>query len=366
MSRRILLGCYEIPGWGGASTSCYALFERLQRDGHDVAFVNLIAPADDVFFRYVFGESYGNPRGLADVHNCILDEPRSSSALGALIRSLRPDLLLGFGFLAAGLLRAAAPAVPLVFMTAGCRNLQRLIVSGAVRDFIGFRRAARRGVRFPVPADDREHRALVESDLTVVHSPLVRFAFQHFFGADAQRMYARDVSVADVLYAEAERFAERSRPFAARDIDVLFVASSWQRPEKNRPLMEKIAARCRPLAVHVVGELDRPPRGIQAHGVVTGRNELYALLGRAKAVVSPSLVDAAPGILFEASAMGCNVVASPNCGNWSLCHEDLAAERCAAGDLVDRIRIAVTRPYPDHRQAFRGGYDDLVETLSAI
>ena len=33
-------------------------------------------------------------------------------------------------------------------------------------------------------------------------------------------------------------------------------------------------------------------------------------------------IDAAPGILFEGAVMGCNLVASKNCGNWEVCHPD--------------------------------------------
>jgi hypothetical protein len=74
-------------------------------------------------------------------------------------------------------------------------------------------------------------------------------------------------------------------------------------------------------------------------------------------------VDASPGVLFEASAMGCNVVASRNCGNWRLCHHELLAPRCEASDFVDRIRRSLTSPHPDGRDRFRGGYVKLLDAL---
>jgi hypothetical protein len=62
--------------------------------------------------------------------------------------------------------------------------------------------------------------------------------------------------------------------------------------------------------------------------------------------------------------MGCNVVASPNCGNWELCHEQLLADSPAA--FAGAIRRAVTTPYADNRERFRGGYAELVDTLRAF
>src|SRR5574341_2562582 len=75
MAKRVLLGCYEVPGWGGAATSHYQLFERMQSDGWDVAYVNLVSDKDAAFLRPLFGQRFGNPRGLANVQTCVLRPP---------------------------------------------------------------------------------------------------------------------------------------------------------------------------------------------------------------------------------------------------------------------------------------------------
>jgi hypothetical protein len=170
--------------------------------------------------------------------------------------------------------------------------------------------------------------------------------------------------VADIIYAELEPFASLRRPFLERDIDLIFVASSWERPEKNYPLTASIGAQRRDLRLHVVGKAAQPRFAAAYHGIVTEPAALYALLGRAKTIVCPSLVDAAPGVLFEASAMGCNVVASPNCGNWQLCHPQLLAPQCTLDAFGDPIERSLTAPFPDNRDRFHGGYDALLEVLA--
>ncbi|MGH7960324.1 MAG: glycosyltransferase [Candidatus Binatia bacterium] len=364
--KKILLGCYGVPGRGGASTVLYLLFERMQRDGLDVAYVNLIEEPDEVFCRYLFGAGFSNPRSLKNVHTCILHEPlwRAHAALAELIDALAPDLLLGFSFIAARLLELAAPRRPVVFMTAGSRQVQHLIETGALRDFLGFRQSVTRGVTFPVPPENHERQAAEAADLIIVHSPLVKFAFEHFFPAQAGKIYANIISVADFIYAEAEQFAAYNRPFAQRDIDLIFVASSWNRLEKNYALVQKIIARCAGLQVHIVGEVEQPRPAAHYHGAIRRREDIYALLGRSKTLLCPSLVDAAPGVLFEASAMGCNVIASPNCGNWQLCNAQLLAECCSSDVFVSKIPLSLASVYEDNREHFRGGYADLVETLS--
>lgn len=368
MSKRILFACYEVPRRGGANTILYLLFERMQRAGFDVSYVNLVEEMDEVFFRYLFGDNFDNPQSLANVHTAVLKHPlwRAHDNLTDLIRTLAPDLLVGFGFIAARLLELAAPDRPVVFMPAGVRHLQYLIEAGVVRDFMAFQTSARRGLTFPVPAQDRERLAVEASALIIVHSPLVKFAFEQFFPTQRGRIYDNIISVADLIYAEAESFHALKRPFAQRDIDLLFVASSWNRPEKNYRLVRQLISRCAGLRIHVVGDITRPHPAAHCHGAVTQRHDLYALLGRCKTLVCPSLVDAAPGILFEASAMGCNVIASPNCGNWQLCHEQLLAEDCSPGAFLRKIPLALTRLYQDNPQYFRGGYADLVETLEVF
>lgn len=367
MSKKILLGCYEVPGWGGAATVLYLLFEKMQREGLDVAYVNLVSEKDEVFFRYLFGNNFGNPRSLANVHTCILEEPlwRAHAALTHLIGSLASDLLFGFGFSAARLMKLAAPGKPLVFMTSGCSQTKQLLKSGAIRDFMAFRRSVVRGVVFPMQ-NDQERRAVEACDLIILHSPLVRFAFEHFFPSHLGKIYSNLISVADFIYPEAGPFADLKRPFAQRDIDLIFVASSWNRPEKNYGLVRQIVSRCDGLNVHIVGEVDQPCPPAQHHGVIAQREDVYELLGRSKTLVCPSLIDPAPGVLFEASAMGCNVIASPNCGNWQLCNEHLLATRCMRGAFLSKIMLSLAGSYRDNREHFCGGYADLVDTLSVF
>jgi glycosyltransferase involved in cell wall biosynthesis len=368
MARRILLSCYEAPSWGGASTVAYALFEQMQRDGLGVAYVNLVHRNEEDFFRRTLGPSFGNPRALPDVHTCVLDEPlwRLHDPLRRIISQARPDLLFGFGFIAARLLQLAAPELPSVFMTSGTRRVKHLLEEGAVGDFMGFRRSVEAGIRFPVSSSDPERETVENCELIVVHSPLVRFAFDHFFPFQTGKIYAKDVSVADLIYREAKEFATLRKPMDGRDIDVIFVASSWNRPEKAYPLARKIATRCRGLRVHFVGQTNRPCAAACHHGILPRREDLYGLLGRARTLVCPSLLDSAPGVMFEASAMGCNVIASPNCGNWQLCNEQLVAARCSADEFVAKIERSLAAAYEGNRRRFRGGYPDLVETLTAF
>ena len=64
MRRKILIGCYSIPGCGGANTSGYKLFEMMQNDGHEAHYVNIISEEDSDYFKYVFGAWFGNPKNI--------------------------------------------------------------------------------------------------------------------------------------------------------------------------------------------------------------------------------------------------------------------------------------------------------------
>jgi len=79
-------------------------------------------------------------------------------------------------------------------------------------------------------------------------------------------------------------------------------------------------------------------------------------------------LDPAPGILWEASVMGCNVVASRGCGNWQLCHDALLAQPDQLYDFVQKIRVAFEKQAPGQHAVLRRfrSYEDLVQTIKAV
>ncbi len=54
-NKRILVSCFEVPGYGGANTAGYHLFERLHKDGWDVHYLNIIN-REDIIHYYMFLE----------------------------------------------------------------------------------------------------------------------------------------------------------------------------------------------------------------------------------------------------------------------------------------------------------------------
>src|SRR5262245_38886057 len=95
--------------------------------------------------------------------------------------------------------------------------------------------------------------------------------------------------------------AHRAGPLPERHVDVAFIARGWQRPLKNYAVVQQIVHASPGLTVHIVGDAANPLMQATHHGVLRRRADVYALLGRCKAVVCPSPLDAAPGILFKAS-----------------------------------------------------------------
>jgi glycosyltransferase involved in cell wall biosynthesis len=220
---------------------------------------------------------------------------------------------------------------------------------------------------FPI-FDIREKQAVEVSDLVIAHSDVVQDLFRCFFPLHVGKIYSRVVWRTEWIREDALRHGRLRRRFYERDIDLLFVATRWGRQVKNFGWVKAIVSQCRDLAVHVVGEVDRKLSGATHHGFLVRREELFGLMGRAKTVVCPSLFDAAPGILFEASAMGCNIVTSKNCGNWRLCNEELLVDPFSLKGFVDSARRSVARKLADNMDYFleTGSYRDLVDTLTVF
>jgi glycosyltransferase involved in cell wall biosynthesis len=244
--------------------------------------------------------------------------------------------------------------------------MKRAIVDGHVPDYLAYATRIQEPRESPRILCVEEREAVQISDLVITHSNLTRELYQHFFPTEAPRLHPDVIWFSEWIHADALRHRSSARPFAERDVDVLFIANSWGRAEKNYGLVERIANALTDASVHVVGKIDRTIPHVTHHGLMTDRRALFGLMGRAKVVASPSAFDAAPGILYEASAMGCNVVASPNCGNYHLCHERLRAQTCDVPSFVRSISAGRQSKYDDHMTAFlnAGAYDRLVGTLA--
>ena len=369
-SPRFLFASPGVPGLGGASTAAYELFHRVQASGRDVHFANLIQEQQATSIRSTFGPASGNPLALANVHDCqVSAEPRESQPeLRSLLAALAPDVVLAFDRRTTCLVKNVSPAERIVFVPGTCGQAQDHIVQGHATDAVTLAHELANGTMSRGRIHVEESRAVNACSLLIANSDLTLSFFGHFFAAHEGRIYPTAISFAEWIAERVQSFRHLSRPFDQRDIDVCFVATDWSRVEKNYPWVEAIAGRMRAAAVHVVGEVSRPVPGARHHGFVADREKLYELLGRARCVVSVSLIDAAPGILFEAAVMGCNVVASRNCGNWQLCNEQLLVDPFTVDGFVARIARAVERKLDDHLDAFlaRRSYDDFLATLDAF
>ncbi|HXJ84923.1 MAG TPA: hypothetical protein VMS64_40300 [Candidatus Methylomirabilis sp.] len=370
MRRRILLAAYEVPGLGGASTSAYALFRKMRRDGVDVHLVNLIDAYDLPYIQYVLGAEYGNPRQLPDVYNCVLEAGpyRRHDVLASLIEAITPDVILGYGDIATLLTRLAAPGVAILFYAAGSQ--QAGVHVARRRDVCGLTLLDRcaSAVR-PAVVPGREPDAIESADVIVACSDLVRTLLEYFFPyPQTCKLFPHAISQAEWIGEAATADGGTGRPFGERRIDLLFVASSWSRIEKNLALVGRIAARLPDLRVGIIGEgVSGIPR-VTAYGFVAGAARVLGLMGDAKAVICPSRFDASPGILFQASVMGCNVVASRNCGNWAICHDELLVHPFSEDGFVEAAVRAVRAKRPDNMRALleRRSYAKLLEVLAVL
>lgn len=362
MRNKLLIGCFEVPGYGGASTVAYRLFEDLRQE-FEVAFVNLISQEDAAYLRIMYGAALGNPRRLPNVYNLFLDRapfyPSSAHPnLTRLIDGLAPDILIGIDFIATLLLKSSAPNKRIIFITAGCDQAKQAILEKRVHSVgellrkIATQNASRKFHLPPRIAGLREAQAVDCADLILLHSDMMRPLYEFYFPAHAVKLFPETLWLAEWICRDAASSSHHRRPFAERAIDVLFVASNWSRPEKNWGLARELILRHPYLNIHVVGDCAERAGRATYHGLLADRAALFGLMGDARMVVSPSRLDTAPGVLFEAAIMGSNVVASKNCGNWKLCHPALRADSLRAQDFGERIRLARAREYQPNLDAF--------------
>ena len=354
MRKKILLGCFEIPGFGGASTSTYKLFEMMHKDGFDVTMVNLISESDTEYFKHLFVKCLGNPKGLPEVYNCFLKDNnyKPQPDLTSLINDIAPDIMLGVGWIAALLMKKAAPERDLIFLTTGNDQLKMHLTRKRVKDYLSLSKKIKRSKRKYDISSALEKEAVDLADYVITHSEANLFLFQHFFYHYDGKISHDVIWFADWICDEASEYSYFKKPFHEREIDLIFIASTWERPEKNYPWIKKIVSRFKQLNIHIVGEVEKKITDAIHHGIITERKEVFKLLGNSKTIVCFSKFDAAPGILFEASVMGCNIIASKNCGNWMICNENLLVDPCNIRNFQKKIPFSLAKKFESNLNYF--------------
>lgn len=307
------------------------------------------------------------------MHNCVLGTRISGwgtrqEGIENIVERYHPDLLIGIDFNATLLLRAAAPKTPLIFLTTGCDEIKTLLAKEWAMRLITSGNGVNGQLGTPSLTHRSEQEAVVAADLIITNARVVKQLYEHFYPHHAGKLLSDVIWFAEWIYQDALEYSRFKKPFWAREIDVLFVANRWSRREKNFPLVEKLIAASSGLNIHVVGEVERKSSKAVYHGLVHERDALFSLMGNAKTVASPSLFDAAPGVLFEASAMGCNVVASKHCGNWELCHPRLLVEFLDYKEFRQKIGLSLTGSFDDNINLFLSAqsYRNLLDTIDVF
>ena len=348
-SRPILLGCFEPPSFGGASTSAYQLFKSLDQE-FETRYLTLVQQDTVQSLRPYLGEGMLNPDSLGDVSSCVLNEPPfgPQRELQLMIDEIDPALLVGIGYIAAYILKKARPDLPLILITTGCEQVKNALRDGtasSVQELLTGRAAAR-------VTNAIESAAFSQAEVVITHSDLIRRICEIYFPEHRPRLLDDVLWFYDWIHGAATRNPTAGQDFQTRDIDILFIASDWSRVEKNYPLVKALAKQYENRSIHIIGLADDPIETATHHGLLPHR-EVLEILGRARVLVCPSLFDAAPGVLFEGAAMGCNLVASKNCGNHDVCHPELVANACTLDAFASCIDRALSLTLPANTRRFQ-------------
>src|SRR5580704_3586003 len=265
-----MLCCYEVPGYGGASTAGYDLFRKMTSDGIDARFVNLIDERDCDFFTAAFGPQLGNPASLTGVHNVWVSPARHPQLeLQRLIEDASPDVIVGIGAVATSILSENAPGRRLVFYTSGCSQAEIMILAVYAADATGLLRVFERSKYAPPSQSRNERNSFRGADLVIANSPMTREFLAHTFAREVGKIYRRIIWSAEWTYESALQYRSGARPFEEREIDLLFAASSWDRAIKNYSMVKQIAARFRQRSIHIAGDVSAPTPGVTYHGLIS-------------------------------------------------------------------------------------------------
>jgi hypothetical protein len=363
MRPKLLMACDDVPNYGGANTTFYILFETFLEAGWDVHYVNIIANDRLKFYQETFGKGVGNPKKLPNVHNFLFHNGDSSYFLRELINALKPDLMIGKKSTAAYHLKSQRPDLETWYITSSCYQIKKGISNG----ILSSEQEAIERARFyggPLPLTyTTEIQAMDIVDKVICHTKSTRFWFNYFYPEHKHKISEKILWSAPLVHKKLQKQKSDLKEFENRPIDILFVANRWSRAEKNYKMVKQIIESCKGLNIHVVGECEEEIEGAVYHQFLI-RDKVIELMKKTNTVVSTSAYDPAPNILFEASMMGCNVIASKNCGNWELCHPDLLVEPYGLENYIKKIHLSLSERFQDKIEYFL--QDDPVSLITEL
>ena len=363
MKAKLLLACNQVPNYGGASTTFYILFEILQSAGWDVHYLNIIERNRLKFYQNTFGNRSGNPRKLRNVHKFLFQNGGSLPYLKVLIEIIKPDLMIGKNFIAPYLLKRQRPDIETWFFPSSSSQIRNGIYEGMIRSEVEALEIIKsNGNSIPISWIP-EIKAVESADRIISHTKTTNFWFNHFYPRHKHKISEKILWSAPLIHKNLQNQTSGLKKFANRPIDILFVANRWSRAEKNYEMVKQIIKSCKGLNIHVVGECEEEVEGALYHQFLI-HDKVINLMKNTKSVISTSTYDPAPNVLFEASVMGCNVIASKNCGNWELCHPELLVEPYCLESYVEKIHLSLTKRFEDNLEYFL--LDDPLDQITEL
>ena len=364
MCKRILFACNQVPYYGGANTTFYLLFKALQSRDWDVHYLNLIDFQRMGFYKDVFNSDFGNPSNLLNVHNVLIKDDKVSNELKKILDDINPDLILAKNFTAPNLLKNVNRDVNMWFFPSQSDQIRNSIYNRILSSEEEALHIINEG-KHDIPITwIPEQEVVKHSDYILCNSKSTQSWFRYFYPEMKYKISEEILWTANLIYRELVDHFSHAQRFEDRSIDVLFIANRWDRMEKNFNMASDIMNRLNyKTNIHIVGQCDINSNGIYVHQFLHYKKVLE-LMKNTKTVVSTSIYDPAPNVLYEASVLGCNVVASKNCGNWELCNQTLLVEDYNIESYIDKIKISLEKRYDNNINLFLK--TDIVDQVSQI
>ena len=347
---RLILAREGFPYLGGSSTLLYLLFETLQAKLPDAECWNIVTPHMWKTARYHYGPHWSNPRGLQNVRTFLLDGAKGRLAIKRALRAKPTAAIVSKSRTSTALLKELDASIPMWHLTSTCSIVKNAVASGRFPSMEHVIRQLRTD-RFPPLRSPEEQHAVRRADRILFHTKSVKFWYYTFYPQGREKMEEEIFWDYPLIKRQFHHINARKTPWAARPIDLLFVATDWKRGEKNFPLLKQLCRSFERKKIMVIGFLpERLPRSVIAFNTMSQDDVVQAMV-QAKVVVCPSRYDEAPNVLFEAAIAEANIVCSKNCGNYRLAHEALVAQ-LDRHDFIRKIRIALRSYYPPDTEMF--------------
>lgn len=337
---KIFIASTQYPGYGGAATNTYAIYNHLN--------ISSCGTANKLCCGFFLAHK-GIDIDPLNIHNVLSIDPCDKHKAVPIVERMldgSPDLIICKNNLAPVYCRDMWPDVKIIFLACGLDYMDSYGTVTAQEIITG---------KKSISPSKRDIKAITSSNITVFNSKMLMNVYKRLYAKYSNKFYKHIIDTTELIIEMVNCYSKirRVKPpkkskldeILESNYDILITTSIMTRVEKNNKFLVDLLMNDNNTIFHdktkilIIGDNNALFSNVP-NATVIDRIEHYQLqqvMKNCKVLLYPSLFDANPNTIREAVYHGCVPIVSNNIGGTSTFPDELVCTTYDQSEWVEKI-----------------------------